>query len=440
MRIPRRTWIDRLKRRTSRQRASGRGGAQFTQRGVAMIAVAACISVVAVLTAEFSTNTTTGWVAATNNRDNMRAEFLARSAIEVAEVLVRAQSELIEPSGMGGMLGLDDVTALSPIISTAIGGSKEEAAAFASAVGLPVDPESLHGVGVELGHFSLAIDSDDGKINLNCANGSEQIRENLYAQLQALFYFDVYNPIFESESADRWRRTRDEQARAIIDYIDRDRTIFGQRGVPEQYGYTNLADPYEAKNNYVDTVGEVRLVRGVDDRFWTLFGDHFTVYGDCKINLSEVDNPRLIASIILLAAEDPEHPVLRNQQQLWELARTVVEASEVGLSFQDLAGFSAFVENPGSGLEALLAAQFGAEVAGQQDTQAGQGVMGVALDADKLNQIARAGTRRTYRVTATAQLGHVEKRVVAVWDTNTHNQNMRDPAYSRGAWVFWREE
>jgi hypothetical protein len=125
MRISKRTWIDRLKRRPSRPRASGRGGARFSQRGVAMIAVAACISVVAVLTAEFSTNTTTGWVAATNNRDNMRAEFLARSAIEVAEVLVRAQSEIIEPSGMGGMMGLDDVTALSPIISTAIGGSKE---------------------------------------------------------------------------------------------------------------------------------------------------------------------------------------------------------------------------------------------------------------------------------------------------------------------------
>ncbi len=417
-------------------------GKHFTQRGVAMIAVAACISVVAVLTAEFSTNTTTGWVAATNNRDNMRAEFLARSAMEVAEVLVRAQSELIEPMGGGGMFGMGDLTEMSPIISTAIGGSREEAAAFASAVGLPVDPDSLHGIGVENGHFSVAIDSDDGRINLNCANGSEQIRENLYAQLQALFYFDAYDPIFQEESADGWRRTRDEQARAIIDYIDQDRTVFGERGVPEQYGYENLPDPYEAKNHYIDTLGEVRLVRGVDDRLWTLFGDHFTIYGDCKVNIAEVDNARLIASIILLAAEDPEHPVLRDQAQLWELARTVVEAQDLGLAFQDLDSFAAFVANPGGGLEGLLAAQFGDELAGAQlePQQTGPEVVGVALDADKLEQIARAGERRIYRVTATAQLGSVEKRVVGVWDTNTHNQNMRDPAYGRGAWVFWREE
>ena len=30
----------------------------------------------------------------------------------------------------------------------------------------------------------------------------------------------------------------------------------------------------------------MKLARGVDDRFWTLFGDAFTVYGGCKINLA----------------------------------------------------------------------------------------------------------------------------------------------------------
>ena len=32
------------------------------------------------------------------------------------------------------------------------------------------------------------------------------------------------------------------------------------------------------------------------------------------------------------------------------------------------------------------------------------------------------------------------KRLVAVWDTKTQNQNSRDPSAAQGAWVYWREE
>jgi type II secretory pathway component PulK len=418
-------------------RRTRRKGRYFSQRGVALLAAVMAIAVTSVMVKEFATNTTIDFIAATNARESMKAHFHARSGANLAQLLIRVQTDVLDRYRQ--FLGDVQIGDYSNLLMGAFGGTREEVGALGDLIG--VDVSSVEGLGLDEGSFDVQITSEDGKINLNCANGSEQVRENLFAQLQALFYFDAYNPIFESESADRWRRTREEQAQAIIDYIDRDSTIFGQRGVSEQYGYENLDDPYEAKNNYIDTLGEVRLIRGVDDRFWTLFGDHFTVYGDCKINISEVSNPRLIASIILLSAEDPEHPVLRDQARLWELARTAVEAQDLGISFTSLDAFSAFVENPGGGLEQLFAAQFGDEAAGAHvDPQTGQEVLGVALDADKLNQIARAGTRRMYRVTATAQLGNVEKRVVGVWDTNTHNQNMRDPAYGRGTWVFWREE
>ena len=32
------------------------------------------------------------------------------------------------------------------------------------------------------------------------------------------------------------------------------------------------------------------------------------------------------------------------------------------------------------------------------------------------------------------------KRLTAIWDTQTQNQNARDPAYSRGTGVMWKEE
>ena len=69
------------------------------------------------------------------------------------------------------------------------------------------------------------------------------------------------------------------------------------RGTAEDYGYESLKDRYYAKNNYIDTVGELKLVRGVDDRFWTLFGSSFTAYGSCKTNVSALTNSQLIAAV-----------------------------------------------------------------------------------------------------------------------------------------------
>ena len=67
-------------------------------------------------------------------------------------------------------------------------------------------------------------------------------------------------------------------------------------------------------------------------------------------------------------------------------------------------------------------------------------VQGVELDDKKLNEIAKAGRRRIYRVVAAGQVGRVEKRIIGVFDSDMTNQNPRDPAYAKGAWVYWREE
>ena len=48
--------------------------------------------------------------------------------------------------------------------------------------------------------------------------------------------------------------------------------------------------------------GLTLLVRGVDDRFWTLFGDQFTVYGNCTVNIGAVDDPKLIAAIFFFTS------------------------------------------------------------------------------------------------------------------------------------------
>ena len=91
--------------------------------------------------------------------------------------------------------------------------------------------------------------------------------------IDALVYFQAYDPVFEEADAEGWRRDRAHAGRRDP-RLHRQRHDAAQRdrGTTEDYGYESLKDRYQPKNNYIDTLGELKLARGVDDRFWTLFG------------------------------------------------------------------------------------------------------------------------------------------------------------------------
>ena len=64
------------------------------QRGVALLSVMIAIAITIVISNEFGTSTSTDMIAAANYRDEMRAHFLARSATNLAELVVRIQQRL----------------------------------------------------------------------------------------------------------------------------------------------------------------------------------------------------------------------------------------------------------------------------------------------------------------------------------------------------------
>lgn len=414
---------------------------------MALILVLSFVAVLVGLIAEHSASTTINYMAAANAREAMRAEFLNRSGANLAELIIRVQTDVLDRNRKFlGDIQLADYTGL---FMGAFGGSAEEVKDMSAMLG-GFDGEAIKGLGVSAGQFSVEITTEDGKLNMNCANGSETSRKNLRTQLQALLYFEAYNPIFEKPDADGWQRTREEQVSALMDYIDKDTSKNQQRGQSEDYGYQSLDDRYKAKNNYIDTPSELKLVRGVDDRFWTLFGSQFTVYGDCKVNIGAIADAKLIASIIFLAAKSPDDPVVADPQKLWRLAQRVAEARSFGIYFDDLNAFADYVKNPDGALSDLL----GGGENGQQPlpgvAAAAEGVepvQGVELDGNKLGQVASSGPRRLYRVEVTSTIGKTPRgeprfqhKLTAIWDTQVQNQNMRSADYRRGSWVFWREE
>ncbi len=443
-------WTAKYQRRSRLFRGVARGASSDRrQAGMALIMVVAFLAVLQALVAEYSTNTTVNYVSAANARDAMRAQFLNRSGANLAQLIIRVQTDVLDKNRQFlGDIQLADYTGL---FMGAFGGSKEEVSDLSAMLG-GFDGDAIEGLGVAAGAFDVQITTEDGKLNMNCANGSEASRKNLRTQLEAMLFFDAYNPIFEKPDADGWNRTREDQVAAFMDYIDKDTAKSEQRGASEDYGYQSLDDRYRAKNNYIDTTSELKLVRGVDDRFWTLFGGQFTVYGDCKVNIGAIADPKLIASVIFLSAKSAEDPVVQDPRLLWALAKRVAEARSFGVYFDDLNAFADYVKSPDGALQELLGgSEQGAFGGPSQDAQSAaanaEPVQGVELDPQKLGQVAKSGPRRLYRVEVTSSLGTTAKgeprfsrKLVGVWDTEVQNQNMRSTDYRKGAWVFWREE
>ena len=201
--------------------------------------------------------------------------------------MIRLQQRIDNIKQLRGMVQITD---FADQVLLAFCGSAEEVQA---AVGFStIDAK---GLGADIGTCGIVgqITTEDDKINLNCANGNDATAATLKSALDALVFFQAYDPVFEEADAEGWRRDRAHAGRRRSSTTSiATRCAIRERGTTEDYGYESLKDPYKPKNNYLDTLGELKLARGVDDRFWTLFGNAFTVYGGCKINLVALSRTR----------------------------------------------------------------------------------------------------------------------------------------------------
>lgn len=427
------------------------------QRGVALVTVLIAIAITLVISNDFGTSTNTDMIAAANYRDEMRAHFLARSATNLAELVIQVQMQVDKARNQIGPVQITDYADMLVIPFCGGGDAARDTLGFST--------DGLEGLGAEIGTcgFNGPFETEDNKINLNCAN-NPAMAPIIKAALEALVYFQAYDPIFEEADAEGWRRDRQTQVDAIIDYIDRDSTrgvaTPGAAGGGEDYGYESLKDRYRPKNTYIDTVGEVKLARGVDDRFWSVFGHAFTVYGDCKINLSAVTDPQLIAAVLMLSvAKDKQNqPTYQDPRKLFMLAGVVAKAKQFGESFTKADEFVTFVKDPTAALTALASVGGLAGSAAAQGLTAGLGLppgekIGLEIDAKLLGQIATFEPRRTYRVEAWGEIERkqknadgspvfppIRKTITGVWNTRVVPSNVRRPQTHRGAWQFLRED
>ncbi len=409
------------------------------EEGVALLTVIVMVAVIGAATAEFSYNSKVDFTAAINARDDLRAHYLARSGIALSRLLLRVQQKLIDPQIRKWKLGMDlQIADYAPMLMSAFN-SKEGAEGFGALLGVEGE---IKGIGVDVGSFDVEMESLDGRINVNCAGGanaSAPAVTRVAASLAAMMMPERYNALFERPDKSGQYNDRLTILRGIVDWADRDQQMFGS-SAPEDNLYNTGKDPYENKNQYLDTIDELRLVRGIDEEFMDAFGKMLTVYGRCKLNVSLAEVPTIMALIQQYAAT-PSDPGLQ-VRNLALLAMYVKQVGELNSGFKTVTDFMKAAENPMAqlGQAASLDSILGQGRTNTQERTNLPPVQGVKLTAKVGEAIMGSYVRRIWRVTGKATVGLVRKKIITIWDQTQQSMYAANAGMGAGAFLYWREE
>ena len=436
------------------------------QAGIALVVVTVTLAVLGAVVGDFSFNARVDLEAAANARDTLRAEYLARSGMQLSRLLIKVQQAVLDKNRQ--FVGDIQIADFAPYLMKAFGGESDERAGLGALLGLDVSQMKGLGVGKNA-TFDVNMTSDDGRINVNCGGGinpNQPAAQSLYGVLSALFWPPRYdNPpwrIWGSLDADGQLAVRDETARAIIDWTDVDEQQFAPQitlpgattptpasgsGGPESYNYDAGRDPYKARNNFFDTLEEVNLVRGVGDNFWGTFGELLTVYGGCQVNIGAVPPEKwmIMAAIIRYSAKDPNNQALLDDVQVAAVAQKILGLMQMtgGALVKDVDTLIKFINDPEGAMKSLISGGSSSSSSSSSTT----GILGIQLDPARAKSVMMMGPRRIYHLDSVGTIQRTREKKIQVhirgiWDAEHFNQNTNspDPNDQRGTWVYWRQD
>jgi general secretion pathway protein K len=277
------------------------------ERGMALLATMLAIALMTIIVVDFTSSSAMGYLSAANHANEIRAEYLARSAINVGLALIaqdtRNQQAQQTSNGSGGLSA-----------------QNQPSDSFLSVWALPFPPMPVNGGTVALSVVDEARKFDINKLVVGTlpsvsaagtasgttpptgsdqssssvgqgaqsvgqatANGAAlapgQIDPNAVAQLTRLFGL-LNVPV--------------EIVPAIVDWLDQD-SIESPGGAEADY-YMRLIPPYEPRNGPMPTLGDLRLVKGVDDATFLKLRNYLTVAPEPQVNVNTAP-PEVIACL-----------------------------------------------------------------------------------------------------------------------------------------------
>jgi general secretion pathway protein K len=309
------------------------------QRGAALLVVITSVAILTAVCVDLAYNTRVALQSAANARDELRAYYLAKSAVAMSRLVLHFQQRLDGVSGAAGAVGGPKLALrlweLVPVDSAAVslflggGGARGDEGAVrlasapppaapgpgqedaAAAQGPPEGTRRAFG-DVE-GSFHAVIDDEERKVNLRQFDGIKFRAAAQAARLADLVKDPKWDFIFEEDDANGMRVSRKDVFAAIKDWEDENETSSAFTGLPDKpfedgFGdengwYDRLPDRYKAKNAPFDSLDEAYMVAGVNDAFMAAFGDKLTVYPDVDalINVNTDDPSQLLVNALLMS-------------------------------------------------------------------------------------------------------------------------------------------
>jgi general secretion pathway protein K len=296
--------IEQYKKRKAKRRQ------KRDKRGVALIMVLGSITVLTVFLTEVQEETAAELSSAIAERDALKAEYIAKSAVNLSRLLIMSQDTILGSLRSIPMLGsmIPPQVPIWQAADVALGIFNDEAGVAAFGGFLGADLTTGKNMGLSGGRFDLKIIDEDGLFNINkgARIGAPQVQ--VAAFLTALMQGEQYNPIFEERDADNQFSDRASICAELVDWADFSLTgseeIFPCDGTtatasskgPEDNFYQNIGMDYVRKNAPFDSLEELRLLRGFGgDVFWSTFVDPdpndpssrlMTVWGQNAININ----------------------------------------------------------------------------------------------------------------------------------------------------------
>lgn len=451
------------------------------QRGVAMLMVLVGLAVLALVANEVRYNSLVEVRLATNQRDDLRAHYLARSGIGLARLMLRFQKQMdaIQLPNIGGMLqgllgslgGAGGAGGLAGLLGGAGAGGAAGMAGLLGGAGGAGAPTSMsiqlwrmakidchmlaqmvpeldekgaaiktssfdkkfafddehpelaseqkqRRFGTFTGCFDTVITDEEERINLNKLDAPQLTSTVLLSQLVTALGDKKYEFLFEKEDSNKVKVTPTEIISAMRDWIDEDEAgtalnFSGQgdpfaRGFSDENGSYVKYDPqYRAKNGRFDSLDELYMIHGVNDRFMAAFKDKLTVYPDINSRLNiNTDDPVLLELAI----------------------RTVADPLRVDPRLSDPIFIDALIKKIRA---ARIFAIFGMSAADFVNLVA---AAGVPVNSSIQNNVAQnrfvGDKSTTYRVSVTGEAGDVTRTITAVIRLDD----------GLGRLVYWKEE
>jgi general secretion pathway protein K len=234
------------------------GAAKKSERGVALLVTMMALALMTLLVMDFTTSASLGYRSAAGQANELRAEYLARSAVSVGLSLLSTDAKL-DALAKTPHDGLDEPWA-QPYPPLPLGGGITQVSIIDEARKLDIN---------------MLINPRNGQPNPEYA-----------AIIERLFTNIGVSPALIP---------------AIVDWLDPD-SIESPGGAEADY-YLRLIPPYEPRNGPMPTIGDLRMIRGVDDATFFRLQQFLTAAPEPRVNINTAP-PEVIAALVPQLSSD----------------------------------------------------------------------------------------------------------------------------------------